>query len=65
MLIVRQELARTCGLDMCDSVSAAVRKMSSDMVVARVSTAAKPIAGNTYALFTCHSHINLEGQLHD
>ncbi len=38
---------------MCESISAAVRKTSSEMVVARVSTAANPMAGNTYALLAC------------
>ena len=44
---------RTSGVVMCESASAAVRKTSSVMTDARVSTAACPTAGNTYALFTC------------
>ena len=40
---------------MCASASAAVRKTSSVMALARVSTAAMPMAGKTYALFACPS----------
>ena len=43
----------TCRVVICERASAAVRKTSSEMARARVSTAANPTAGNTYALFAC------------
>jgi hypothetical protein len=43
----------TSRLVIFDSASAAVRKTSLEIVRARVSIAAKPMAGNTYALLAC------------
>ena len=46
--------AITSKVVMWESISAAARKTLSEMVDARVSTAAKPMAGKTYALLAWH-----------